>query len=119
MPLPQRLVDHHTLVKNHDWKDHLVCVLVRIIFGIAIINGALSNNFIFLFGLLVVSIFLYKFIYNPNTWKVYLRTALAWSVIVILEYLHVPNASSINGVIAIVDALMGLQSRYIQANFAT
>jgi hypothetical protein len=116
MPLPDRLVDHNTIVKNHDVKDHLVSVIARIILGILIINGDLSRDFIIPFCIIVVIIFSYKYVYNPGTWKVYLRTVLSYSTMGILQYLQVDNANTATGTIAILDALMGLQSRYVQAN---
>lgn len=115
--IPERLIDQTTIVKNHTWKGHLISVMARILLGILILNGYFQKNNLIILCLLIIIIFGNKFLFNPKTWKVYMRTVLSYSTIAIVQYYNITNANAISGTIAIADALMGLQSRYITSNF--
>lgn len=122
MDIPANLVDPTTLVKNHTMYSHLGCVALRCAIGLFFLlaytqstkeNIALYNiAFVSLFVALLL-VFLYKFIFVKKTWKVYLRivVTLALSIILMLTA-ETETAGTAVGLLLIVDALMGLQSRY-------
>ena len=55
-----------------------------------------------------------KFMNNSNTWKVYLRTVVAYSTALLFTYNDHYNEA---GLVVITDALMGIQSRHTGALF--
>lgn len=120
MEIPAHLVDPTTLVKNHTMYSHLGCVALRCAIGLFFLLGyeqSANQNiaFVSLFGVLL-AFFLYKFIFVKkarNTWKVFLRTiiTLALSIILMLTAEEETVGTAV-GLLLIVDALMGLQSRY-------
>lgn len=116
-PIPEKLQDKTTyLEKNchqqHSWYSHLFCVILRIILAILIANGYFNRWVIVIFAILVILVFGNKFINNPNTWKIYLRTVMAYTAIGSMEALNITNANTISAGLIIADALMGIQSRY-------
>lgn len=117
MDIPNRIRDHTTLVKNHTWMSHFGCILLRTLVGMLIANGSLPKSAIIILCLLVIITFSYKFLFNQGTWKSYLRTVLAYFTIATVQVVDMPCANAISGTIAIVDALMGLQSRHTATLF--
>ena len=117
MDIPAHLVDPTTLVKGHTMYSHLGCVALRCAIGLFFLlayTQSMAEDVIFsmLFGGLLL-FFLYKFFRVKKTWKVYLRTVvtLALSIILMLTA-EKDTAGTAVGLLLIVDALMGLQSRY-------
>jgi MFS superfamily sulfate permease-like transporter len=111
--IPDILKDDTTFVKNHTLKTHIFCILLRIVLGLLIITDNLSKLIIQILSLLVVIMFTYKFFKLPNVWKVYMRTVLAYAIVLFLTTKYNSKYNSVAGSILIVDALMGLQSRHI------
>jgi hypothetical protein len=118
--IPERINDKTTQYYKkynqfHPLKNYLVCIILRIILGLLIFNNILSNIVIYILTSLILIIFLTKFINSKNSWKVYERTIIIYSLIPYLTY----NKSDHNyaGLLIIFDALLGLQSRHIQNNF--
>ena len=117
MDIPANLVDPTTVVKNHTMYSHLGCVALRCAIGLFFLVGyqqSAAENIFFVSlsgGLLVF--FLYKFLRVKKTWKVFLRivVTLALSIFLMLTA-EKETAGTAVGLLLIVDALMGLQSRY-------
>ena len=106
--------DNTTIIKNHTMKTYIFCVLLRILLGLLIITNKLSKNKIIILTILIILVFLQKYIKLPLVWKVYLRTILTYTTVLILTTLNNNNNyNHISGTLIIVDALMGLQSRHI------
>lgn len=111
--IPEILRDGTTIIKNHTIKTYIFCILLRIIIGLLTMTDNLSVLIIQLLSIFVIIFFTYKFIKVSNIWKVYLRTILAYSVILLLSFLYGDKYMNICGLLIIVDALMGLQSYYV------
>lgn len=116
--IPNRLVDTTTIVKNHTWYTHLVCIIIRILLGLFLLSHSeLDNNtsgYLIIFMMIIVVMFAMKFKNNSNTWKVYLRTVVAYS----LSALLINNKKNKEaGMVVIIDALLGLQSRHTATLF--
>lgn len=126
--IPSRLIDKTTLIeklnKSHTTYSHLVCVIIRILLGLMIYykyNIFQNNYLIIILSLFIILLFGYKLIITHNkTWKVYLRTILIYIIILIINLIDSTKSKTMNnisGILIIIDALMGLQSRHIQNNF--
>jgi hypothetical protein len=129
--IPERLEDPFTIIyksgRKHNLYTHLGCILLRILLGLLIYFRIRFFKNIFVLIPLFLSIiifFSYKLIKTNNkTWKVYIRTILIYIIsllITSIEHLNtvnVVNAINTSGILIILDALMGLQSRHIQNNF--
>ena len=130
--IPERLIDLTTIFekynKRHSIYTHLVCILLRIILGLLIyykVKRFNSYRFVSILCILIITFFVNKvFITQNKTWKVYIRTILFYSIGLIInttDYYILNNYNkqprNITGLIIILDALMGLQSRHIQNNF--
>jgi len=115
--LPDRLVDKTTVVKNHTFNDYLGCVILRIILGLLIYYNLFNHYIIYVLCLFVIVFFTNKYLTTPQTWKVYPRTILTYSILGVTTYLNKNDNYNVGGIIVIADALMGMQSRYIQSNF--
>lgn len=72
------------------------------------------RDVLIILSLIIVILFIYKFQTNSKTWKVYLRTVASYSTI---AYLLSIQKNKEAGIIAIVDALLGLQSRHTATLF--
>lgn len=103
------LNDNTTIVKNHTIKTHIFCILLRMILGISIINGIITKEVLIAISLFVICTFLFKY-FNTDNWKNYLRTVLAYSVILFVD-------KNTAGTIVIIDALMGQQTRHTRDLF--
>ena len=60
--------------------------------------------------------FLSKFLFATPTWKVYIRTVILYAIILV-NYKN-KNLKQIASSMIILDAVMGLQSRFIQSNIS-
>ncbi len=110
MTIPNIFIDKMNINKNNNTFTHLFCIILRIVIGLLIINGVLKNEYIYILSIFIVSFFMYKFIVNKDTWKVYLRTIITYCLVIYFTY---NNLMSQAGIVIIVDSLMGLQSRHI------
>lgn len=130
--LPDRLNDSFTqyskLGKQHTISTHLGCVSLRLLLGLLIyfkVQFFKNILFILIISSLIIIFFSYKLsITNNKTWKVYIRTLIIYSTILIINILdkYIYNTydkqeRNISGLLIIIDSLMGLQSRHIQNNF--
>lgn len=116
MDIPEALRDTHTWIPNHSAIHHAGCVLLRCALGVYFLTGTddISENETYwwmFFGLLTCCFFTYKLVITGNTtWKVYARTILVYALVSVLMFHGKRDAA---GVLILVDALMGLQSRHI------
>ncbi len=123
-PLHSSIIDNNTLIKKSFNKDHnifthLGCVILRSIIGIIFI--LLSSNLrfkdfkngILLLFFIIIIIFSSKFINNCKSqvivWKDYLRPVLVYITASLLVY---NEKYEIAGLLIIIEALMGLESRH-------
>lgn len=116
--IPERINDKTTIYyknynKYHPLKNYLFCVIIRIILGLIIYNNLLSKTVIYILSILIIIVFLTKFINNNANWKVYERTILLYSLI---PYFTYKNNNDISSLLIIIDAVLGLQSRHIANN---
>lgn len=117
MDLPQHLIDTTTLIPNHSIYAHFGCVALRCFLGLYLIT--LYEGRRVEFGLFVavlataLALFLYKSIFARKTWKVYSRTVLTLALtLILLLFAEKDAAKLVAGTLLIVDAMMGLQSRF-------
>ena len=111
--IPLLLQDPTTIVKNHTLKTYIFCVLLRITFGLFIITNNIPKNILIIICLLIIVTFSYKFIKLKKVWKVYLRTILVYIIVLFLTLKYNQQYNQVSGILIIIDALMGLQSRHI------
>lgn len=119
MDLPSNLIDRTTVLKNHTAWTHVFCVLLRCSLGLYLLHTGVATpsrrRAWTVLAVVVMTFFFYRRQTVPRpTWKVYLRTVVAYGVV--LAALHVldpPEAALLGGTLIIVDALLGLQSRHI------
>lgn len=130
--IPERLIDLNTIIakqnKRHTLYTHLGCILIRFILGLLIyykISIFKSYKFLTFLYIIIIIIFGNKLIITKNqTWKVYIRTLLFYSLSLIINSIdHFKynifdkQSNNISGLFIIFDAIMGVQSRHIQNNF--
>lgn len=118
MDLPQHLIDTTTLIPNHSAYTHFGCVALRCLLGLYLITRYDGKRVEFASFLAVLgtalAFFLYKSITAKKTWKVYSRTVLTLTIAsILLLFAEKDAAKLVGGTLLIVDAMMGLQSRYI------
>jgi hypothetical protein len=118
--IPERINDKNTVYYNkynnyHPLKNYLFCIILRIILGILIFNNILSSKVIYILSSLILIIFMSKFIYTKTNWKTYERTILIYGLVPYFTYTKTDHNYA--GLLVILDAIMGLQSRHIQNNF--
>jgi len=111
--IPKELKDNTTIVKNHTLKTYIFCVLLRIILGLFIITNKLSVRLIVIICIFIILGFLNKYFKLNRVWKIYLRTVLVYSIVLLLSVKYNNQYNHISGTLIIIDALMGLQSRHI------
>ena len=117
MDLPQHLIDKTTLIRNHSVYAHFGCVALRCLLGLYLIT--LYKGRRVEFGLFVavlgtaLALFHYKSLFAKKTWKVYSRTVLTLTIVsILLLFAEKDAAKLVGGTLLIVDAMMGLQSRF-------
>jgi hypothetical protein len=116
--LDKCLSDKSTIYKHHTTFTHLFCVFLRIIIGLVLIfyKDKLNKKYIIILFSILSLAFLLKFINvclnNINIWKVYLRTFIVYGLGSYLVYSHKCKDA---GLLIIIDALMGLQSRHLSS----
>lgn len=101
----------------YSWEYHVICVLIRVALGAAVILKYTSKELITLVTLIILPMFAFKAACAPVDWKVYTRPviayALAWYFAIVRDH------SAVAGLVIIMDALLGLQSRHIVRMFET
>ena len=137
--IPNLLIDRNTILEKqllnkektiltnsfpegHTQMSYLFCILLRIFIGILILSNKLSNKRIIYLCLIVIIIFGSKYLSlkdnKKQIWKNYLRIILNYLTILIIQKNNIENKNTISGLLVIVDALMGQQSRYITTNMS-
>lgn len=111
--IPGLLQDPITIVKNHTLKTYIICVLLRITLGLLIITNKIPKNILIIICLFIIITFSYKFYKLEKVWKVYLRTILVYTIVLGLILIFNNQYNQVSGILIIIDALMGLQSRHI------
>jgi hypothetical protein len=96
---------------------YLPCVLIRISIALLFMYGVINNLAMTILSTLIVLMFLWKYIkIGSNVWKNYLRTVLIYSlIIVVINVLPASlqvNKTALVGMLIIIDALLGQQSRF-------
>lgn len=129
--IPELLVDKTTILEkggaqwlppSHTQFTYLFCVLLRIIIGILIYQNVLSSNFVIILVLIILIVFGSKY-YNivknrKSLWKNYQRHVISYSIVLITQLFNLPDKEKISGIIIILDALLGQQSRFITTNMS-
>lgn len=116
--IPLHLVDTTTLIKNHSVYDHYGCVMLRCFLGLYMLlaydaRDAERFMFIFLFGSLLAFFVIKATTMHKKTWKVYARIVLTLTVcLLLLLFAEKETVKYVVGTLLIVDAMMGIQSRY-------
>ena len=117
MDIPDRLRDPTLLVKHHSVYAHLGCVALRCSIGLYFLflfQQTLEEKVFF--SLLLGSLwlfFLYKFFALKKTWKSYSRIVVTLSLCLLLIWQgELETARTGVGLLLIVDAQIGLQSRH-------
>ena len=114
-PIADAIVDKSLILyPNHTIFTHLGCVALRCTLGVVLMHPQLCRQkriaFMLLIGV-VILIFGYKYIkQNAVVWKTYPRMLIAYSIALHLLYTGRPQYA---GLLIIVDALMGVQSRHM------
>ncbi len=113
-------VSDDTLVyKHHNVFTHMICVMIRVIIGLALMSNQLSKktrNTIVIILIIIMIIFAFKYaieLHRGRTyWKNYPRYIISASVV---SYLALNGSEQFAGLLLIVDALMGMDSRHSAA----
>ncbi len=111
--IPEVYRDNTTMVKNHSTYSHLGCVILRCVLGVLVINKTIPTKILLILSLIIAIGFAYKYFKLKNVWKVFSRTVIVYAIIAILILKYNDKYSTVYGILIIVDALMGLQSRHI------
>jgi H+/Cl- antiporter ClcA len=111
--IPEIFKDDTTIIQNHSLKTHIFCILLRITIGILVILNIISPNLLVVLSLFVLIFFTNKYFKLPKVWKVYLRTIIVYFIVGSSALYYKDKYSSVNGILIIIDSLMGLQSRHI------
>jgi hypothetical protein len=115
MPIPDRLIDKTTIVKNHTVWTHMVCIIIRVTLGLLVLKNKIQLKNAQYIGLCVLCIFMYKYINVSPIWKVYIRTLIVYTLV--SSSIKLELSKETIGILIIVDALLAVQSRHITSNF--
>lgn len=121
--IPLRLRDNNlAATKNHSSMIYIFCIIIRIIFGVLVYYNKIPLYIIYIVAAFIISAFAFKFLKNVNddnkTWKNYIRCVINYMLVIVFTKFNIPDNNNVGGLIIIVDALMGQQSRFIQSNFS-
>lgn len=130
--IPELLIDRSTILEtkhpkylpiHHTQFTYLFCILVRILIGVLIIQNKIPNNIIIIFSIIVLIIFGSKYhniVKNKtNLWKNYQRHILTYITVLLFQNnKNIYNKNTLSGLLIIIDALMGQQSRFITTNMS-
>ena len=110
MSVPTRIVGK----KAHCDYVHIICVLTRVLLGMFIMLHG-SNKYINVLMVLIVMTFSYLYLNNVHTsWKSQLRTVIAYTSSIVLVS---KQKNDLAGMLVVVDALIGHQSRHTATLF--
>jgi hypothetical protein len=123
MSIPNELIDKTLVSGKYASYVYIFCIFLRFVLGYLILNKKINNMFIYLLSAFVILNFSIKrneFIKtNTKTWKIYGRTIGAYSLLILNTYFNndlKQKEYNIGGLIVIIDALLGIESRYIASN---
>lgn len=121
--IPLRLRDNNlTATKNHSSLIYIFCIIIRIIFGVLVFYNKIPLYIIYIVATFIISAFAFKYLKNINdnttVWKNYIRCIINYMLVIVFTIFNISNDNNVAGLIIIVDALMGQQSRFIQSNFS-
>jgi hypothetical protein len=130
--IPFRLKDNNLSgTKNNPVLIYIFCILIRIILGWFVYYNQIPNYIIFILSVFVILVFSFKFIKFNRNWKNYIRCIITYTLVILFTEFNDTNKNNtidntidknINkcynagGLLIIIDALMGQQSRFIQSN---
>lgn len=120
--MPIRLRDNTlTATKNHSSAVYIFCIIIRIIFGVLVYYNKIPTYITYPTSIFLISAFTFKYIRNTQNdtvmWKNYIRCIINYSLVVVFTRFNT-GITNTGGLIIIIDALMGQQSRFIQSNFS-
>jgi len=111
--IPEILRDKTTIVKNHTLKTYIFCVLLRIVIGLLVITNLIPITILKPLVIVIIAVFLYKFLKIEKIWKNYLRTVLIYSIILFMLMKYDKKYIELCGLLIIIDSIMGLQTYHI------
>ena len=113
--IPDRLIDKTLYTSGQAYP---LCILIRIILGIVIYFRCFSDSAICKTCITIILAFMYKFSKVGNTtWKVHLRTIALYSSILTITAADKKSKYNAAGLLAIVDAVDGLQTKLLCGKF--
>jgi hypothetical protein len=122
MDIPEHLRDSTTFLTQHSVWTHLFCVLLRCLLAMYLwtaYDSSRDRPFFTVLCITIITIFTFKY-FNVRSWKVFSRVVLVYTtILVVLHVVESERAKTVAGMLVIVDALMGLQSRYIATLLTT
>ncbi len=115
--ITDKVRDHSLVYKKHNAFTHLGCVALRSVLGLSLIQDNISKRhkrFVFIIMIITLIMFSYKYVrynlYEGQTfWKNYLRFIMIYSMSI---YLMSKDKHQYAGMLMIMDAMMGLESRH-------
>lgn len=115
MDIPARLTDSTTFLTNHTVWTHFVCVTIRCLVAFylwKVYEPGRDRVAVTILCISILFIFTYKYFY-VKSWKVFARVVFVYSMVLAVLYtLSTEQAKTIAGLLIVMDAMMGLQSRY-------
>lgn len=97
---------------------YLGCILLRLSLAILFLNENINLLTIQILSLLAIILFGLK-AYNVNkSWKNFNRVVLVYSLILVLSIIKPENYRTIIGLLIIIDALLGLNTRHCHENMS-
>ncbi len=116
--LAPEIIDPSLLIKHNEYS-HMGCVLLRSIIGITLISNASTRikKTITMIMIVTLLIFTFKYIFvvligKKILWKNYPRFIFMYTMALYLLHIHEDRLA---GLIIIMDAMMGLDSRHTSA----
>lgn len=115
-PIADDLEDQSLLLyPNHSIYTHMGCIALRTGIAIALMNPTLSSqtrNALLVIIIVAFVVFAIKYLRTANVaiWKSYPRMLIAYGTAAYLVHTH---RESYAGMLILVDALMGVQSRHL------
>lgn len=117
-PMPWRVADHKTKIKNHTVFTHLGCAMLRITLALILIfTSPMEHPTIMTVLMITLSVvalgFAAKFVVQARngavTWKSYPKAVLAYGAALGLMY---KGEAKLAGVVLIAEVLIGVQARH-------
>jgi len=118
--IPKNLIDETTFMrktcdKYHTYYTYLFCIILRILISILIYHSSYVKPVGIIIWCVIVILGFYSKCKLPNsTWKKYCRLIGIYSSIIVvnLSSIEIEQKKKISSSLMILDAMMGLKSRY-------